>query len=339
MKNPVLLLCALLVALAACREPQPAPHVRSVVLTTPQPVGGAGVTTLPGVVREAHELSLSFKTAGQLARILVDEGDHVRRGQLVAVLDDADYRLGVEALQVQYDQLAGEFERLTLLYEKKSLSANDYEKARAGLRQLGVQLRAEKNRLSYTRLYAPTAGYVQSVLFDPSEMVDAGTPVVTLLADGRREVEVDLPAALYVQHSRLTDITCALPGDAEAVPMSVTGIVPKADARQQYKMYLAFTAPGGASRFTAGTNVEVAVRLSRDVGPSAFTLPLPAVFQDEGKTYVWVVGADSVVRRTPVVMGLRGGERVVRAGVDALRNGEKVRAVTYDETTNIGGLI
>ena len=49
----------------------------------------------PGIVREAHTIGLGFKTAGQIERICVKEGDYVRRGQLLAELDAADFRLGV----------------------------------------------------------------------------------------------------------------------------------------------------------------------------------------------------------------------------------------------------
>ena len=134
-----------------------------------------------GIVREAHTISLGFKTAGQIERIHVREGDYVRQGQLLAELDDADYRLGVEALQIQYDQLEDEVERTKRLFDQKSVSVNDYEKAVAGLRQLGVQLQVNKNKLDYTKLYAPIDGYVQSVNFSPAEMVDAGTALFTLL--------------------------------------------------------------------------------------------------------------------------------------------------------------
>lgn len=114
--------------------------IRSVVLTEPVLLESTHVINRPGIVREAHTISLGFKTAGQIERIHVQEGDYVRRGQLLAELDAADYRLGVEALQIQYDQLEDEIARTKQLFDQKSVSANDYEKAVAGLKQLGVEL-------------------------------------------------------------------------------------------------------------------------------------------------------------------------------------------------------
>ena len=75
--------------------------MRSVSVTQPVALGGETTRTFSGVVKAANEVSLGFKTAGQIARIHVAEGDYVRKGQLLAELDDADYRLAVEALQIQ----------------------------------------------------------------------------------------------------------------------------------------------------------------------------------------------------------------------------------------------
>ena len=126
--------------------------LRSVALTEPVLLENTHAINHSGIVREAHTISLGFKTAGQIERIHVREGDYVRQGQLLAELDDADYRLGVEALQIQYEQLKDEVERTKQLFDQKSVSANDYEKAAAGLKQLGVQLQVNKNKLDYTKL-------------------------------------------------------------------------------------------------------------------------------------------------------------------------------------------
>lgn len=171
MKTAVKSVGLALVAALTCGcagSPSNEPYVQRVSLTRPELLGGETIRTFSGVVRAAHEVNLGFKTAGQIARIHVEEGDYVRRGELLAELDDADYRLAVEALQIQYDQLKDEVERTKQLFEQKSVSANDFEKASAGLRQLGVQLQANRNKLNYTKLYAPTDGYIQKVNFSPA---------------------------------------------------------------------------------------------------------------------------------------------------------------------------
>ena len=97
--------------------------IRSVALTEPVRLEASHVISHPGIVREAHTISLGFKTAGQIERIHVREGDYVRQGTLLAELDDADYRLGVEALQIQYDQLKDEVGRTKQLFDQKSTTS------------------------------------------------------------------------------------------------------------------------------------------------------------------------------------------------------------------------
>lgn len=330
---------------------QEASFVRSVYVTQPEALGGETTRTYSGIVRAAHEVSLGFKTAGQIAGIHVVEGDYVRRGQLLAELDDADYRLAVEALQIQYDQLQDEVKRTQRLFEQRSVSANDYEKARAGLRQLGVQLQANRNKLDYTKLYAPTDGYVQTVNFSPAEMVDAGTALFTLLDLSGMEVEVDIPAGEYLQRDRFTRFACRAAGIGGEMPLRLSGLPPRADGNQLYHLTLAFAARPDR-RLTPGMNVEVRISLADTTRRQGFALPLGAVFLEGNTPSVWVLGADSTVRRRTVVLdntdaegravireGLNGDERIVRAGVSALEEGEKVRVLDAPSQTNVGGLL
>ena len=324
--------------------------VHHVMCVRPLSSGGEYVKSFSGVVKEAREISLGFKTAGQIERIHVKEGDFVREGQLVAELDDADYRLGVEALQIQAGQLEDEVRRMKQLYEAKSISDNDYEKAVAGLRQLKVQLQLNRNKLDYTRLHAPVAGYIQSVNFEPAEMVDAGTPVFSLLDTKRMEVELDIPVEVYRQKDSISGIFCES-GKERKVPMTLVSVTPKADGTQLYRMCLAF---GGnvSGKLTAGMSVGVDILLASGGEKGKFTLPVHAVFKEKENVYVWTVDADSVVHKRQVVLdgmdekghavissGLKGDEQVVRAGVNALQENEKVGVMAEPEKTNVGGLL
>lgn len=347
-------MCIAVGMLCACGESsQEHSTVRSVVLTNPVLLESTRVIIHPGIVREAHAISLGFKTAGQIERIHVREGDYVRKGDLLAKLDDADYRLGVEALQIQYDQIEDEVERTKQLFDQKSISANDYEKAVAGLRQLGVQLQANKNKLDYTKLYAPTDGYVQSVNFSPAEMVDAGTALFTLLDVSHMEVTADIPAMEYRQYDRFVRYCCKAEGIDGELPMKLLSLTPKADGNQLYRLRLAF-AEQPDKRLTAGMNVEIGIAVADTESASGVAVPLCAVFRDKenSEPCVWVFEQDSTVTKRPVVLhgtdeegraivieGLTGNERIVRAGVHVLREGERVRVVEKASATNIGGLL
>lgn len=331
--------------MGACGVKKAERALHSVMVTTPQTASGMVEKNFSGVVHENAVVSLSFRVDGQVAQVLVKAGDHVRRGQLVARLDAKDYQLSMEAVQIQYDQTAAEVERLRMLYEGKSLSGNDYEKALSGLRQLAVQLQGEKNRLSYTNLYAPQDGIVQRVNIEPGEMSGAGTPVMTLLDTHRMEVEVNLPQSVCRQRDSFSDIWCTAEG--RQYPLHLITIIPKADNNQLYMAKMRLDEP-----LTAGQTVDVVIRivsheLSEGMTSSnskRYLIPLHAIFEDGGKSCVWTVGKDSAVHRHEVQTagidkdghaivssGLDGTETIVRAGVDVLTESEKVKIINEDE--------
>ena len=345
----ILLACTL----SACssKERESEPLTRSVYICRPTPAAGLSLLTVPGVVKENENVSLGFKTAGQIKRILVKEGDRVAAGQLLAELDAEDYKLGVEAIQIQYDQIKQEVDRIRRLYENKSMSQNDYDKAVAGLRQLDVQLQANKNKLAYTRLYAPTSGIVESVGYSPAEMVDAGTPVISLMKAGAMEVNCDIPASIYGERNRFSRYSCrsSYLGDAP-IGLRLISIIPKANSSQLYRMILAFD-DNQAINATAGMNVEVTIEMA-DNGETALQIPLSALFTSEDKDCVWVMNPDSTVSKRPVVIdgrphgqmvnvteGLDNADNIIRTGVSQLTQGEKVRVIELPSKTNVGGLL
>lgn len=350
MKKSALILSAC-VMLAACSESKKEQATPPSVYVTTVGEGSAvaGNSSFSGHVVDDNSVSLGFKTAGQIKRILVHEGQHVAKGQLLAELDNSDYKLGVEAVQSQYDQLAAEVARAKRLYEKKSMTTNDYEKAVAGLHQLGVQLQVNKNKVAYTRLYAPASGIIGSVNFSPAEMVDAGTAVFTLINSSPLEVECDIPASVYNQLKSYSNFTCTPANGGESYPLRVLSVVPKADGNQLYKLRLGFASHPGKD-ITAGVNVSVNAHCSAE--SADITVPASAVFLQNGKEAVWVLKSDSTVvarnvgvgeapvnGQLPVVSGLSAGEKVVSAGVSALHQGERVKVIQQPAKTNVGGLL
>lgn len=184
-------------------------------------------------------------------------------------------------------------------------------------------------------------------------MVDAGTPVISLLDVNGMEVEVDVPAAVYRASGNIDRISCrsvSQDGNRISIPMKMLSLTPKADATQLYRLRLGFDAAPGAS-LTAGMNVETEIRFAQTDSIPLFALPLRAVFQEEEGNYVWAVGRDSIIYKVKVdvleaspsgrvlVSGLQGDESVVRAGVHTLQDGEKVRVIAEESKTNVGGLL
>lgn len=348
-----LLIVMLLLFITACGAEKGEQTVRSVRTVRPEATNGESVKRLSGVVKEAREISLGFKTGGAIERVYVKEGDYVSKGDTIAILEQDDYRLGLDAAQIQYEQMKSEFSRIEKLYRAGSISANEYEKASAGLKQLEIQYNVNKNKFDYTTLVSPLDGYIQTVNYEKSEMLQAGSPIVTILDMTRIKIETDIPASIYMKRGEFTAFTCSSPLEPDKTyPLNLVSINRKASSTQLYKMVLA---PAGTTFgiLTAGMNVSVEITIDNTGSDkqTEYLLPVNSVADSAGTPYVWVVSADTTVKRVPVTIsrvdasgkliissGLDGTEQVVRAGVNALTPGEKVNILPEADETNVGGL-
>lgn len=348
-------------ALNACssadKQDEQQKAIHNVMLVQPQVAGAQQVRTYSATVEELRSISVGFKTAGQIKRIFVKEGDYVRQGQLLAVLDTVDYALGVRQLRVQHAQQKAEYERRSQMHAAHNISDNDFERFQAGYEQLSSQLALQENKLNYCRLKAPASGYITASNFEASEMVDAGTPVFELMDDSRLEVLVDLPAAEYLRRGSFRSFTGHSPLNASvSFALKMVSLTPKADNNQLYQLRLVLDESAAKSVLTAGMNVSVDIAVGTDSGESASeaVVPASAVFERGGKSCVWTFNpADSTVRATEVSLsgvpdaqgmvtvsaGLDGSKQVVRAGVSHLVEGEKVHVIQPASETNVGNLL
>ncbi len=84
----------------------------------------------PGKIKAAADVKLAFRVAGPIHRFTVEEGQFVRKGQVIAEIDPRDYELQLAATKAEYTQIKAEAERVIELHKRNSASTNDYDKAR-----------------------------------------------------------------------------------------------------------------------------------------------------------------------------------------------------------------
>lgn len=341
-----------LMLMTACnKKTETVKPTTTVRVETAQLTDGEGVLQYPGRVVSSNEANLSFRVAGQLKRVYVGEGDKVRAGQLIAELDDTDYRIQLKATEAEYAQIKADAERVIALYKDGGTTASNYDKARYGLEQIEAKLQNHKNQLAYTKLYAPCSGYVQTRYFDNNETVGAGMPVLSLMGDGGLEVEISLPAAMYVKRDQLTGFECTfdiLPG--ETVPLQLISILPNANSNRLYTVRLRM--PQQPGTVAAGMSAWVKARIS-GTGTNEVVVPATALLHEGGQTCVFLYNKEKqtvskqnveVVKLhtdgTAVISGgVADGDEVVTSGVHHISDGEKVELLAPMSKTNIGGLL
>lgn len=337
---PILSLAAL--TLSGCsKSPQhEETPIRNVILTQVTQSGENETRNYSGVVREGKSVNAAFMTGGKLLTLDVREGDRVRKGQLLASLDDEDYRIGVNQLRLQFDQMTKEKQRMDEMFARHNVAPNDYEKFVAGYEQLKLQLEMANNKLGYTRLYSPSDGFVSFKYMQPGELVDAGTPIYKITDDTSLEVEVDLPLSVYLNRADIISASGKAPAIEEPIPLQITSFTPDADNNQLYHMKLEVPSVHKKALST-GMNISVALKMKNEANGETL-VPSRAIFDDGGTLYVWLFNEnDSTLSKKAVraeglpegglsmVSGLEGSERIVAAGVKQLREGEKVKVVAH----------
>ena len=325
--------------------------IRKVKIEPVQQADSLAVKYYPGIMKGAGEVNLAFRVAGPIKKILVKEGDYVKQGQLVAQMDTRDYEIQLQVAQAQHDQVEAEAGRVIELYNRKSVNENDYDKAVSGLKMVEAQLKNAKDQLNDTKLHAPVSGYIQKVNFLENEMTDAGMPVVSMIDVDYYLVEVEIPVSLYVERDAIISFTGVQPSVSDKTfDLQLLSYSKKANNNQLYRMQLRLN-PDNRLKLAPGMDVQVRIVLGTN-GSMQTCVPLTALFNEKGKTFVWVYQSGQNVEKREVVTGkltgdgririsdgLKPEEQIVVAGVNNLSDNERVEPLEPVSETNVGGLL
>lgn len=345
----------LLVSLAACSRPEPVQEpVRSVKLVK---VGDASVgfeAEFAADIRARVESRLGFRVGGKLTQRLVESGQVVRAGQVLAVIDPQDYQLAAQAAaaqvvaaQTQRDLAAADLKRFEALRDQGFVSGAEIERRQATLRaaeatfvQAKTQASVQGNQAAYTQLVADTAGVVVGVEAEAGQVVSAGATVVRLARQGPRDAVLAVPEDLVMQIKVGQPAVVKLWAQAAMGEQTLNGRVREvaASADPATRTYTVKVALPDAQQPPLGATAKV--RLQGDTqqaAPKVVKLPATALWQQGSGSAVWVFDAkaNTVKARTVqvagsdgleavITAGLQPGEEVVSAGVHVLTEGQEV---------------
>ncbi len=349
-------LAAVSLLLTGCSEPPvPAAVAKPVFVTTVSPAPSTQMRVSTSVVSARVESELAFRTGGKVVERLVEVGDRVKAGQLLARLDAADYQLAVaaaadqvQAAAVDARQAASDEARLRRLLVDGSVGAADHERqqaraaaAAARLDQARRQLELARNREGYAALVAPYAGVVTAIRFERGQVVSEGQPVVALAREGDNEVVVDLPEDWVGRARSLTATAVPWANPTAKLQLVLRELSPQASAPgRTYRARYAATPESRAqlSALPLGSTVQLTLSAPQARTPTV-ALPVSALLKGSGPEGVWALDAQgSGLVFTPVevvaiddatvqVTGLNPGSRVVSVGAQKLDAGILVRAI------------
>ena len=280
-----------------------------------------------------HSQSPSLRRVVQL---LAEEGQEVRRGQILAKLQDDEQRHGVERAQGQLGKARADFDRQKRLYEQKLISEQAYTQAKHELEQLEISLADARQAWGYTEVRAPIAGTVavrrvkpgDAVTMDQPlfEIVDFGSLVVRVYVPERELGRVRAGQSVRIYTQALRGVTFEGTVDRVAPVVDPKSGTVKVTVRVPHRPGLM---PG----------MFLDVQLVTDVRQDALLLPKRALLLDHDQAWVYRLKPDSTVERLLVQPTLENamhvevrqvlapGDRVVVAGQAGLKPGAKVRVI------------
>lgn len=328
-------------------------HPRVVKTMTVEQGAGQGTTTLPAKVVASQEAKLAFRIPGVIQQIQAHPGVLIRRGTVLATLDARDYQTQLAATQAEYVTIKAQADRVAKLYAEQSVSANDYDKAMGGLRQITEKLTAHRNAVQDTRLVAPYDCYVEDPLRKVGETVAAGMPILSVHAGGVPEVTMDLSNQDYRERATIERYTLTVDADGGTTyPLELVSIDPIARNGQLHQARLRFA--GEMSTLPViGTSALVQIT-HREQTTDEYRIPMSAIWERDGNSFVWEVIAQGEQRcvapravrvvsigrdGTATAQGLSHGVEIVTAGVQALTDSMQVRTIAPQSKTNAGNLL
>lgn len=350
--TPVLLIVLPLAALVSGCSEKPAPEPLRTVRTAEIRYDKSQETNrYVGSVQSRHEVNEAFRVGGKVVQRRVDVGQKVGAGDVLAVLDDTDYRQAEEAARQQHvaavaqaRQAESDRKRLDALKLDGSVSVADDEKAQTGHATASAtaeaaarQLDLARNRLKYTVLRASRSGVVTAVRFEAGQVVAEGQPVVSLANEGEPEIVADVPEdhLAVFKASRYKAYLQSAP--EQAFEVVLRELAPQAAATT--RTFRARLKPATPRTMPLGATATLVVERPVGQNPAA-AIPAAALTQDKGKPAVWVVrrsgsepvgtvdllGVDVHGYRNEEVLvsGAPAGELVVTAGVQKMAPGLKV---------------
>jgi RND family efflux transporter MFP subunit len=336
--------------------------VHSVSVVSVQRADSPDLLEAVGTIRAAQTSQLASQATGNIVELRVHEGDRVQRGQVLAIIDDAQPRAAVDRATAgesaaQHEVAASDSDlvlaqstltRYQTLYDRKSVSPQEFDEVkaryqaalahrdltRAGQAQAKAALSQAHTSLSYTRILAPFDGVITEKKADPGMLAIPGLPIFAIEGLGRYRLE----SALNENDLRYVRMGESVPVVVDALESAlqkgkVVQIVPAADPDS--RSFLVKIELPADTRLRSGLFGRA--QFSRG-NRSALLIPKTAVVERGQLQGVYVLDQNKIASLryvtlgktagsvVEVLAGLQEGERLVAKPADLDLNGKRIEA-------------
>ncbi|MDU9050727.1 MAG: efflux RND transporter periplasmic adaptor subunit [Candidatus Electrothrix sp. Rat3] len=304
--------------------------------------------TLPGIVEPWTKLALMSKIGGSLEDILVQEGDHVQQGQLIARLESKDYRIALDSAKAAYALAKADYDRNKSLRKKGISTQANLDEQRSNLDQAKAAVENAELALSRCRITAPISGIISQLDGEVGMVVNQmmPQPIAEILQIDRVKAVVAIPEADVSAVRQLKQVGVEIRSlDNALFQAQVHFLAPAPQTlAHAYRLELALDNP--EEKILPGMFLQAnIVKQSKE---EIVAVPLYTVISRNDEQFVYVA-EDGVARKRPVETGftegwqilvrsgLNPGEKVIIQGHRTVEDGQKVRVVK--ELTDLSGFM
>lgn len=305
----------------------------------------------PATIEASRHSALAFRVSGQLQSLSVKAGDIVKEGDLLAQLDQTDFKTVLDDRQAKYQLAKVQYDQIKALIAKQYASQTRLDEASANLKAASAALSAARDSLRYSRLVAPFDGVIAKVDIENFQAVQAQNPIIELQGQDGVDIRFSVPETLLTRINPEIDASgicgvvrfdsqpssefkaCHKKHDSVPDPLTRTYRVVFSMSREAKFLIL----PG----MSASIEVDMGDFLLMQDSVDAVSVPIESVFEEQGESFVWRVTDQMQATKTEVMLLKLIGDRaviqgvddatpIISAGVAYVKEGQKVKAINKE---------
>ena len=351
MKTKYILVFLLLFIFTACKKDREEEIIRPVKI---QEINSSQNENLnidfPAQISPTQKTILAFKYAGKIKSINFESGDFVKKGQVIATIDDSDYKVNLEAFSKKYEaanavvqNAEAQFSRAEKLYKGGAMPKKDYDNALmqknvaiSTLKEASAGLENARNTLNDTKIIAPYDGYIDKKIVEAGTVIPEGGPVISFISNEITDISVNASLKDLENIKNASNIIFKDNLSEKVYSLKIKSIAQNPDSiNLTYPVTFTFSNLEKNEKFLSGQTGTVTISVKNN-GNHEILIPFDAFFEDNGsnvylfkngiavKTAV-EIGELRETNKISIVKGLKNGDKVIVAGVSKLVDGDKVK--------------
>ena len=290
-----------------------------------------------GTIEAIEAITVVSEIDAAVVSLPFEEGSFIRKGGLIAHLDDSQLSAEVERAEALYAQTKTNYGRIKTIVEQKAGAPQDLDDAAAALQVADANLAVAKARLAKTRIVAPFDGIIGARKVSVGTFLRIGNAIAELANVDEMRVNFSAPERYFGQLKRGAEVTVSTSAfSGYELKGKIIAIDPVLEPGTRSANVVA-RVRNSERKFRPGMSANISVVLSER--PHAMTIPNEAVFANGDQSFVYVVKADSTAARVSitlgtrltdvveVVQGLQQGSKIVKAGHQKLFDGARVMPI------------